>query len=92
MSTDSVRALAGRLNGSVLAFGALGAALHARDSGVDLVPALEAAIDEVLEVVGAKTLIQDTEASTLQSLMAEVQVTVLQVAHLLTAEMLEPGW
>lgn len=92
MSTDAVRALAGRLNDSVAELGALGAALQATARGVALAPSLEAAVDEVLEAMGGKSLIQETDPSALQPIIAEIRATILQAAYLVNPEGPKPGW
>ena len=92
MSTGALLAVAGRLNNSAAALGALGAALQARARGIAVPPPFEAAINDVLEAIGAKTAIEETDPSALPPIIAEIRATVLHAAYLLNPEGLKPGW
>jgi 2-polyprenyl-3-methyl-5-hydroxy-6-metoxy-1,4-benzoquinol methylase len=46
----------------------------------------------VLQAIGAKILIQETDPSALQQIVAEIRTTILQAAYLVNAEGPKPGW
>jgi SAM-dependent methyltransferase len=92
VSIDAVRELVARLNGSVLALAALDLALEAHSSGVALAPNLEAPVNEVLRALGAQDVMRDVDRAALKPLLAEIRMTVLQVAKALPQERRGIGW
>jgi SAM-dependent methyltransferase len=92
MSLDAVRSLAAQLNGSVLTLAALGSTLEARINRRVLTPSIAAAVDGVLDAVGAKGALEDVAPAELRPLLAEIQVSLRQAIDLASPASRREGW
>jgi Methyltransferase domain len=92
MTIEAVRDLAMHLTVSTGALVALGAALNELVTGVQLAPAIKAEIDHLLDVLGARSMLDGVSQAALQPVLAEIRATLLQGAKLLGSPPSGPGW
>lgn len=84
MDTESLRDLVDRLAGPSRALAALGAALQARAGGTPLHPAVRARVDDVLDALGARRLVEHTDPANLRPLLGGVRTELFLAARLVS--------
>ena len=92
MRPASLRDLVARLSLSAGALSVLGAAIDGRTTGRPFDPSIQLHVDAVLDVLGARELIEGQSPAELQPVLAEIRLTMLQGAKLLYEGTREAGW
>lgn len=92
MGTEALRELVGRLGTSSRALAALGAAVQARTAGTPLDPAVQARIDEVLDALGARHLVEQADPADLQPVLGGIRTEMFLGARLVSGGWPGAGW
>src|SRR6266481_3870166 len=92
MAIDSLRQTVADLNVSAGALAALGAAIDAQTSGVDLEPGIRPYIEDVVMALGAREALVGAAPAALQPLLGEIRAFAMTNAQLLFAATRRAGW
>lgn len=92
MNVASLRDLVARLNLSAGALSVLGAAIDERTTGKLFDPNIQSHVDAVLDSLGAREMIEGLSPEELQPVLAEIRLTMLGGAKLLSEGTRERGW
>jgi SAM-dependent methyltransferase len=92
MAIDSLRQTVADLNVSAGALAALGAAIDAQTSGVDLEPGIRPYIEDVVIALGAREALVGAAPAALQPLLGEIRAFAMTNVQLLFAATRRAGW
>ncbi len=92
MSLASLRELVARLSLSAGTLSVLGAAIDGRTTGKPFDPSIQPHVDAVLDALGGRELLEGLNPVELQSVLAEIRLTMLQGAKLLYEGTRAAGW
>ena len=92
MGTETLKDLAERLCLSSRALAAVGAALRARAEGTPPDPAVQARLGEVLDALGARSLVEQASPAELRPLLGGVRTELFLAARLVSGSPPDAAW
>jgi len=92
LSTASLRELVERLGASSRALAALGAAVQARAAATPLDPAIRARVDEVLDALGARRLVEQNDPAELRPVLGAIRTELFLGARLVSGTPPGAAW